>query len=155
MKETTKNSLEENSKVFTVEGFMPAERYLKEMLSHVDRNGVIEIARDEVPEIAFTTSQSVEGATLVERFELDPKKVGFDSVLSFYSRLIESMKSKSLKSELEKLDKKNKLSKRVAAFSKRVDALTKFDNPRCPDIVLHNEQCMLIDSVALYLGTER
>lgn len=155
MKETIKKSLEENSKAFTVEGFMPAERYLKKMLNCVDENGVIEIARDEVPEMAFTTSPKVEGATLVERFELDPKKVGFDAALAFYNRLVESMKSKSLDSELEKLDKKNKLAKRVITFSRRVDALMKFDNPRCPDVVLYNEQCMLIDSVVLYLGTER
>lgn len=154
MEETIKSNAEKENKVFTIEGFMPPEEYLKKMLGYVDENGVIEIARDEVPEMAFNTSPNVEDATLIERFELDPKKIGFDTVLSFYNRLIESMKNKSLKAELKKLNKKNKLTKRVTAFSRRVDTLMKLD-PKCPEILLYNEGSMLIDSVMLYLGTER
>lgn len=146
---------EKKNKVFTHEGFEPAERYLKKMLSCVDENGVIEIARDELPEMAFTTAPNAEDATLIERFELDPKRIGFDTVLSFYNNLIETIKSKSLKAEIKKLNKDNKLTKRLSTFARRVETLMKFDNPKCPEILLYNEQCMLIDTVTLYLGTER
>ena len=155
MEETNKMNSENKNKVFTHEGFEPAEEYLKKMLSCVDENGVIEIARDELPEMAFVTGSNAEDATLIERFELDPKRIGFDAVLSFYNNLIEAIKNKSLKAETKKLNKDNKLTKRLSAFARRVEALMKFDNPKCPEILLYNEQCMLIDTVTLYLGTER
>ncbi len=157
MKETGKKNREERKtgKAFTCEGTLPPEEYLKKMLSYVNEDGVIRIARDELPEMAFATAPKEEDASLVEEFALDKKKANFDAALAFYNRLIDSIKKGSLQAELEKLNKDNELTKRLSSFARRVEALMKFENPNCPEAILHSEESMLIDSVLLYLGSER
>ncbi len=123
------------------------EEYLKDMISHVQEDGYLVVARDYEKDCYFVTSNNLEDADLIEEFKLDGELADYDSLYSYYQHVLKGIEDNSIWNELLLDATSNEYARRIYIFAKRLKGLIDINAPQA---LTDSEKIMLIDSILLY-----
>ncbi len=143
--------------VFTCNKFNNPKKYLDGLFKATDEQGRLYIARYENG-VSFYTAEMEELATVVESCSMTWDKDSYSSVWEEYKALV---------AELEEIAKRGDdiaiaiLSNRFGGsftarrIANRAQRVCKLLERGAPELVIDNEKCMLIDSLALHKFSKR